>query len=425
MGKLDKPGYPLPTGELGEDEIVCQLVFLPDRDEYWQAFLGAYAYLATWRAWERDDDKRGKDAAANWRAAFELTIGCWRMACLEQLQQDVSDILALLRNQDSCCGDIITYYDNSTYITLIVPGDGDPPDYYGETAVTDWDDWSEYLCHNANLWVDELVRAAETIATALSTGGITIGLLAAVMAAIAFFVVGGVLALPLLMVIVFGLSVEVSSTVFDQAATDIEAARDDIICAILSGRSVAEAVETALSSSVPWDLLYTHLDYDSAIAILYEGGDGDSVFLEAEQDDSCVCTCVHLRTRDATHNPLIYQSAAGAQFQMQRWFAFGQDDVITGSFDFNWITGLEFCAGEKTIDSISVSDGLGFRNIIRKDEDGNTIEEYGPVGTTCSVDIGVLVDESMQILYLERRAPAAGGCGTGTITITMTYHDTV
>ncbi len=425
MGKLEKPGYPLPEGELGEDEIVCQLVFLPDRDEYWQAFLGAYAYLATWRAWERDDDKRGKDAASNWREAFELTIGCWRMACLEQLQQDVSDILALLRNQDACCGDIITYYDNSQYITIIVPGDGDDPDFYGETAVADWEEWSEYLCHNANLWVDELVRAAQTISTALSTGGITIGLIAAVIAAVTFFVVGGVLALPLLMVIAFGLSVEVSSTVFDQAATDIEDARDEIICAILSGRSVAAAVETALSSSVPWDLLYTHLDYDSATAILYEGGDGDAVFLEAEKDDTCICSCPHLYTVKPEHNPIIYQSAAGAQVQMQRYTFNENPDTISGQFQVNRKSGSEFCAGQKTIDSISVSDGLDFRVINTLDADNNLIESWGPVGTTCSVDIGVLVDKSFQKVYIERRSPADGGCGAGTITITMAYHDTV
>ena len=92
------PDYPLPEGELGEDEIVCQLVYLPDRPEYWQALLTEIHFLATWQAWERDDDKRGKDAASNWREAFELTMECWRMTCLEDLQANVASILALLQN---------------------------------------------------------------------------------------------------------------------------------------------------------------------------------------------------------------------------------------------------------------------------------------------------------------------------------------
>lgn len=425
MGKFDQPGYPLPGGDLGEDEIVCQLVFLPDRDEYWQALLGAIHYMSTWRAWERDDDKRGKDAAANWREAFELTIGCWRMACLEQLQQDVSDILALLRSQDACCGDIVTYYDNSTYITIIVPGDGEDPDFYGETAVADWAEWSEYLCHNANLWVDELVRAALTISTALSTGGITIGLLAAVMAAIAFFVVGGVLALPLLMVVVFSLSLEVSSIVFDDAAVDIEDARDEIICAILTGRDVGAAVEAALSSGAAWDLLYTHLDYDSATAILYEGGDGDTVFLEAEKDDTCACQCLHFYSHDPGNNPVTYQSSSGAQWVMERWTSGGKDNRIVGSFFVNKIQSGAFCGTEKTIDSISVSDGLSFARITTFDQNDDPIDDFVTNGVTCSEAIGQLVGLSFAEVYFNRLQASDGGCGAGDITITMTYHDTV
>lgn len=421
MGQLDQPGYPLPEGELGDDEIVCQLVFLPDRDEYWQAFLGAYSYMTTWRAWERDDDKRGKDAAANWRAAFELTIGCWRMACLEQLQQDVSDILALLRNQDACCGDIITYYDNSTYITIIVPGDGDPPATYGETAVEDWEEWSEYLCHNANLWVDELVRAAQTIATALSTGGITIGLLAAVIAAITFFVVGGVLALPLLMVVVFGLTVEVSSTVFTTAATDIEDARDEIICALLSGRSVEAAVETALSSGAAWDLLYTHIDYDSATAILYEGGDGEDTWLEAEKDDSCTCLCAHVVNITPENNTILYQSASGCQVEMEIHEALGYDTVIYCQLRFNSVIGGTWCGPEKIIDTISVNDALDFSYIEKTSDTGN--DSWGVTPFPCVIDLTVLEDEQAAIIKITRTTVPYGGCAVGTIIVTMTYHD--
>ena len=123
MTQRNPPGYPLPAGELGEDELVCQLVFLPNRPEYWQAFLGAYGYLATWKAWERDDDKRGKDAAANWRSALELTMECWRMACLTQLQDDVAAIRSAVeagfccRESDPTDGD--QYTDDVEDLSLI------------------------------------------------------------------------------------------------------------------------------------------------------------------------------------------------------------------------------------------------------------------------------------------------------------------
>jgi hypothetical protein len=209
------------------------------------------------------------------------------MTCLEQLQQDVSDILAQLRNADPCCSENITYYDSDTYITIIVPGVGEPPEFYGETEVEDWEEWKQYLCYNAHLWVDELIRAALTIGVALDTGGLTIGLLAAVISAIALFVVGGVLALPLLMVIIFGLSANVAATIFEDAAVDIENARDAIVCVIVQGGDVASVIEAVVSSGVAWETLYSFFDYDSAMAILYEGGNGDDVYLEAEKRFDC------------------------------------------------------------------------------------------------------------------------------------------
>lgn len=424
MTQKNLPGYPLPSGELGSDEIVCQLVFLPDRDEYWQALLGAISYMSTWTAWERDSGKRGKDAAANWREAFELTIGCWRMSCLEQLQQDVSDILALMRNTDSCCGDIITYGDSTTYITIIIPGDGDPPEYYGETEVEDWDEWNQYLCHNSNLWIDELINAAETVAAALSTGGMSIGLLAAILAAIAFFVVGGVLALPILMLILFGLGTGTSAVIFSDAATDIEDARDDINCAIITGRSVSAAVEEALSSGTAWDLLFKFIDYDSAVAILYEGGDGDETYLEAELDDSCDCLCLHLESTDPVHNPVIYQSSSGAQFQMQIHAAYGYDSIIAGTFRLNRpSTGPGWCGPFKIIDSISVNDSLDF-SVLGSYQNGVPENEWGPdTPAACNYDITLLEDEECNSFWIHRNTPAYDGCAVGTITVTITYHD--
>ena len=282
------PDYLLPNGVLGNDEIVCQLVYLPNRAEYWQALLTELHYLATWQAWERDEDKRGKDAASNWREAFELTMECWRMTCLEDLQSDVSDILDHLRNNVPCCGDNITYGDSTVYVTTIINGDGDPPSHYGETGVADWDEWEEYLCHNAHLWVDELIDQAGNIEVALTTGGMSMGLLAAAIAGIALFVVGGFISVPVLMLGVAGLAVGISATLFEDAADDIEAARDDIICAIINDNDLAGAVETALGSGSAWDLFYTLIDYDSAMAILYEGGDGET-YLDAERDATCDC----------------------------------------------------------------------------------------------------------------------------------------
>lgn len=286
---MKQPGYPLPDGELGEDDIVCQLVYLPDRPEYWQAFLGALSYMTTWRAWERDDDKRGKDAASNWREAFELTMECWRMTCLDDLKSDVSDILDYLRSQEPCCDENITYGDTTIYITTIIPGVGDPPDYYGETEVDDWDDWKEHLCYNAHLWVDELISNANSMETALSLGGLGLALLAYAYGAFNFLFMHGELNQSTLLLRLVNTIAGYSIALFSDAADDIETARDDIICAIMLGGDVADAVEDALASGDAWDLIYQFVDYDSAMAVLYEGGDGDDDFLSSETRDDCTC----------------------------------------------------------------------------------------------------------------------------------------
>ncbi|GAH78283.1 unnamed protein product, partial [marine sediment metagenome] len=163
MTQTNPPGYPLPDGELGDDDLVCQLVYLPNRPEYWQALLAAVHYFSTWKAWERDDDKRGKDAAANWRDAFELTIGCWRMTCLEELTETVTDILELLQTKKDCCDDNVTYDIVEDIETDIVPFEGDAPEVYGETEIEDWDEWAEHVCYNAHLYVDYLAHAGDTI----------------------------------------------------------------------------------------------------------------------------------------------------------------------------------------------------------------------------------------------------------------------
>ena len=67
-------GYLLPDGEAFTEEMACALVFYPDKKEYRQALGGSLGYLSTWLAWERDDDKRGSDAAREWKIALVMTM---------------------------------------------------------------------------------------------------------------------------------------------------------------------------------------------------------------------------------------------------------------------------------------------------------------------------------------------------------------
>lgn len=289
MAQKNDPGYPLPSGELGDDEIVCQLVYLPNRPEYWQALLAAVHYFSTWRAWERDDDKRGKDAATNWRAAFELTIGCWRMTCLEELTQAVTDILELLQTRKDCCDDNITYLPVDEIETDIIPFEGDPPDVYGETEIEDWDEWAEHVCYNAHLYVDYLGHAGDSLYEAVRNSALIIGVIAALLTLLATVGVGAPVAFTLAAGIVSGIVLGGNIYTFDGTYEAIEAARQDIVCAIVQGTGLAEAVETALGSGVDWDLFYQFIPYETAIAVIWEGGVDDE-FLETETREDCGCT---------------------------------------------------------------------------------------------------------------------------------------
>jgi hypothetical protein len=287
MGKLDRPGYPLPEGELGEDELACTIVYYPDRPEYRQALVSSLLYLGNWLAWERDEDRRGKDAATNWKLANDLSLECLYMGCFEQLQQDVSNILEFLQNKKDCCDDNLTYGPSEDYQTEIEPNVGEAPDFYGETEIDDWDDWSEHVCYNAHQWVDELILQAGNIDVYLNYGGLSVATLGGSIVAISFFVAGGVVSIPFLILAVAGLAVAIGGTLFEEAAEDLEDARKDIVCALLQGTSLADAVEDALSSGAAWDLFYTLIDYDSAQAIIYEGGN-DETFLDPTKKDDCV-----------------------------------------------------------------------------------------------------------------------------------------
>ncbi len=282
------PGYLLPEGECYTDDLACTLVFYPDKVEYRRALLGSIVYLSNWLAWERDSDKRGKDAARAWKNAVDATMECWTMTCFEELMEDVERIRTLLENRKDCCDPNVVYYPTEEPITEIEPLIGDPPDYYGETAIADWDDWLEHVCYNAHKYVDYLKDTASQINEAVSINSIYLGLIAAGLAVLSFSGIGLPIAFGLAALVVTGLVASATILTFSDTSDDFESARDDIVCAISTGGSLPDAIEAALSSGTDWDLFYQWIDYDAATAIMYEGG-WDDEYLPTEMRDDCVC----------------------------------------------------------------------------------------------------------------------------------------
>lgn len=310
----NEPGYPLPSGDLGEDDLVCQLVFLPNRPEYWQALLGALGYMATWRAWERDDEKRGKDAASNWSAAFEMTMECWRMACLQDLQDDVAAILAIMQLGQACCDEVdVTHGDQ--YTDRVEDGIGNVPQNiidsgYADDAA-DWDGFDDYKCMISHVVVDQLPAKLLELSEIVTPLGVVAGGLAAVAGiiavifstaglAIAFGIVAGVGSVSLLYEAIIGFGS------LDTLASKVVTNHDELACAIYNSDG-DEGALIALNDKI--DELFTSIEsailknmnlgptLKSLYAGRYDQQDIAEVLFDAgyELDDfSCFCDEIEL-----------------------------------------------------------------------------------------------------------------------------------
>ena len=287
--RKNRPGYPLPSGTLGDDEIVCQLVYLPDRPEYWQALLGAISYMGTWVAWEPDDDKRGKDAAANWREAFELTIGCWRMTCLEEIKALLVQLIAA-----QCCDSNIYTQQPSGIApntgTEIEYEVGDPPDFYGDVAITTWEEWADYKCQAAHLLVEEVAIKFEQLGglqTDYAGEDVTVEMIGWVVSKLTPLLIFINLAWDIFQAIT-GIGWELLGD-FSTAAAQIRAAADDIACAITLGdgaKDTAADFEAACKvavTTVAGDLLLGAMPWEAWANIIYTGiaidNEGNTVYL--------------------------------------------------------------------------------------------------------------------------------------------------
>jgi len=73
---MTRPAYLLPENAAPEG-MVCIPAYIPNDPLYIAAFWGQYDELTTWLAWERDAEKRAKDAAAVWKAARDHARDEW------------------------------------------------------------------------------------------------------------------------------------------------------------------------------------------------------------------------------------------------------------------------------------------------------------------------------------------------------------
>lgn len=187
---MSKPnvGYLLPEGEAFTDDLECFLVFVPDKDEYRRAFFGAYFYFSNWLAWERDADKRGKDAARAWKLAVESTLECIEMAACDTI---VALLQQIRDNTGVYCCDVLDITDGDQYTDEVEDGVGDVPQNivdagYADDAA-DWDGFDDYKCMISHVMIDNMAAQVGKIMTIIDESGaalVTVAVLAAIAAAV-------------------------------------------------------------------------------------------------------------------------------------------------------------------------------------------------------------------------------------------------
>lgn len=170
---MAKPkGFLLPA-EIDPAENCYLIVAIPDHEDYREAFWGAYQRLGYWFSWERDELRRGKDAAARWREAVEETLELWEeIGCMSPLTINVN----CGSGHADCCRNVIIinfdddlHYEPGQYEDIIELPGGEIDD--GVNPPPDWIDYTsyqQYKCNTAHEIAQDLYQSLQNVGHWLS-----------------------------------------------------------------------------------------------------------------------------------------------------------------------------------------------------------------------------------------------------------------
>lgn len=383
-------GYPLPSGDASESDLQCMILFYPDRAEYRQALFGSLDYLATWLAWETDEDKRGKDAAASWRAAVQATRECIEMSTCET-------ILSLLReirdNTGIYCCDVVDISDGDRFTDEVEDGVGDVPQNiidagYAEDAA-DWDGFYNYKCMISHLMVDNLKAQVETILSAIDqSGAVLVGVVALAAIAATILTAGGaVLAYGIVLGLigVAGLSAalaEIGEAALPDLLDAIDEHHDDLACAIYNADGSVNAVVAlkaeidALFSGVQAALL-TNLNIPAPLKALYSGRYDQQDIAQIMADDGydvldyeCDCEIDY----GEWQSPMEEGDGGTLLFMVNNgWTFYSSGGNPTGNDNWGWRKPYQNPSGEAEATVIAVRGATGLATGTGKDMTVNRI----------------------------------------------------
>lgn len=262
------------------------LIALPDDDVSIRAAWDAFSELTHYWNWGEEGVESDSETIAQIFAdALYETARIRDMGFPDLLLEYVDEVEELLRAVKTvggyvCCDDLSAI--GEVVESDVTPGIGDAPSTYGDAPVTDWPDWYEHLCAAAHLYVDARIAQVELVRDLLTASAIIVGAIASVLT------IGGVATLILKVSYATAAAVVASlvaggAAILADASSDLEAARDDIVCAIINGESLSAAIEAAVDPA-DWTAWFQWLPYSSHYNQLKNG-----TGIDVTARDDCTC----------------------------------------------------------------------------------------------------------------------------------------
>lgn len=286
--------YPAPEDVEAVTEFDWYLVCLPVDEAYKIAAWDAYTNLANRWMWGMDAPHEDQETIEQqWLTAIGHTmeeIGMNRLDTIISHIDDLEDLVSALNAAGVCCDPPAS----------LLPIEAIPDAGYGYQdtfpatwgdgeTIADQDDYDEVLCAMGHRYVDNLAHIGEQIDELMTVGVITVSVLAGVLAAVSSL---GLFAIFAYASASAGVTEMISgwvASLFTTASAAIETARDDIVCAFLSGSgdTLSDEVEATVSAAA-WTAFFQFMDYVSPFNAA-QTGEFNGEFIEIERNDTCDC----------------------------------------------------------------------------------------------------------------------------------------
>lgn len=407
-------GYLLPPGDAYESDLQCMILFYPDRKEYRQALFGSLDYLATWLAWEKEPDKKGKDAARSWRAAVLATRECIEMGTCDT----ILELLTLIEaNTRACwCPGDEDITDGDQFTDVVVDEVGDVPQNiidagYAEDA-EDWEGFADYKCMISHLMITNMEWQLREILPHLDSTGIVIGGVATIAAVLGVIFASGGLALVLGMIASVAASATIVTYLADLTDSGLETLadgvsenHDELACAIFNADGSAGAV---IDLKTKIDILFNPLDgavlknlnLDAQLKALYSGRYDQQDIAQLLDDNGLEtgdfeCQCYPLwylieggfdEGFDNMSNPCQFDS-----------LVLSDRDRVKVHINYD---GVDYQGPMRVISEASITPSGNVSRVKVLNQLGQTTYDSGL--TVCAVDISVLDGKTAAFIHVSR-----------------------